>query len=376
MKRLSFLTIFLILSLFQTAYVCNAIDFSVDFSVEEELLLKYRMNGDFQKETHLKAVLENQLLLETDMLHKTALKRLLYQELIELPEDLFFDQQVSSMAVDEDDIWIGSRNGDIARYSLSEREWKSYIKGQETLAIRTVQTIIPEDEKIWFLSYGSVGLYWKRYNRLISLPVPDEQEYRGLQSGIVVGSGLIAGTQSRGLRRIRLDSQSVLPHTSDLRNITFLQALEGERLFAGSEEQGLYVLDRNFNASSAGPNSEQLSAVRAVLGDPKTEMIAGSYGGGLYKLVRQGDEYDIVLLNSRSRWITGGVELRNYYCFSTLGQGLLILSKDNLRVSYYGISEGLGGLDLNSIVYIEPYLICAVQGQGLVKIHEDIFEKP
>lgn len=328
------------------------------------------------RESNLRIELEKQLSAEDDSLSRTALKRVLYQETIELPDSVFFDNHISALVADGDDLWMGSQNGDIARYSLSEKTWKSFIKGQETLAIRTVQKILPDKERIWFLSYGSVAVYSKRYDRLISLDIPDEKNYRGLQSGILVGSGLIAGTQSRGLRRIRLDTQSILPGGSELRNITFLQTLDNQRTLAGTEENGLFILNQNYSASPAGQNSRNLSATRAVLGDYKSRMIAGTYGSGLFKLVREGDKYDIVLMNSHSRWITGGVELAEHFCFSTLGQGLLVIEKDNLEISYLGISEGLGGLDLSSIAYVKPYLICAVQGQGLVKIHEDLFRTP
>jgi hypothetical protein len=372
MKQFSLFLTFLILLSFQIIQLSTA----DDISVSGELLLEYRAAGDFLKETNLRTELEKQLITENDPLSRTALKRVLYQESIELPDNIFFDKHISAMVVDGDDLWMGSRNGDIARYSLSEKTWKSFSRGEETLAIRAVQTILPDNERIWFLSYGSVGVYSKRYSRLISLDIPDDKDYRGLQSGILVGTGLIAGTQSRGLRRIRLDTQSILPGASNLRNITFLKTLDNQRILAGTEENGLFILDRSFSASPAGKNSRNLSAARAVLGDYKTRMIAGTYGSGLYKLVRQGDTYDIVLLNSHSRWITGGVELPQHFCFSTLGQGILVLDKKSLEISYYGISEGLGGLDLSSIAYVEPYLICAVQGQGLVKIHEDLFRTP
>lgn len=372
MKGFSLFSTLLILLSFQIVQFCTADEISRD----GELLLEYRAAGDFLKESNLRIKLEKQLMTERDPLNRTALKRVLYQESIELPDTVFFDKYISSMAVDGDDLWMGSRNGDIARYSLSEKTWKSIIKGEETLAIRTVQTILPDNERIWFLSYGSVGVYSKRHGRMVSLDIPDDKDYRGLQSGILVGTGLIAGTQSGGLRRIRLDTQSVLPGASNLRNVTFLQALDSQRILAGSEENGLFILDRSFTASPAGKNSRNLSAARTVLGDYKTWMIAGTYGSGLYKLVRQGDTYDIVLLNSLSRWITGGVELPEHFCFSTLGQGILVLNKKSLEISYYGISEGLGGLDLSSIAYVEPYLICAVQGQGLVKIHENLFRTP
>ena len=333
-----------------------------------------REEGDFHLESLYRQRMEGVLGSQTDILDRTRLNRMVFMESVPLPEDIFFSDSISVLRNDGDDLWLGSRSGDIARYSLSERRWKSLIRGQESLAIRTVQTIEADGERIWFLSYGSVGLYSKRHDRLIYLDIPDEQSFRGLQSSVVMGSGLITGTQGRGLRRIRLDGYSSIQETSSLRNVTYLEKLGNSEFLAGTEEDGLYIVDTRFRIRDAGRNSRQLSAVRTVLGDPGGVMIGGTYGNGLFKLVRQGERYDIVLIHSRAPWITDGAENSGYFFFSTLGQGLAVVDRESLDIRYFGISEGLGGLDLSSVVYVEPYIICAVQGQGLVIIHEDFFK--
>ena len=143
-----------------------------------------------------------------------------------------------------------------------------------------VQSIQAEPEMIWFLSYGSVSIYSKRYDRFIQLPIPDDKEYRGLQSAVLMGQGLISGTQNSHLRRIRLDSQSVIHQSPPLRNITFLKEINEGRLLAGTELDGLFILDRFFQPQPLTENNRKTSAVRAVLGDPSVAMVAGSYGAG------------------------------------------------------------------------------------------------
>ncbi|MDA3959004.1 hypothetical protein, partial [Oceanispirochaeta sp.] len=284
-------------------------------------LQKSRGSGDFISETRIREDLEKTLPQITDPMERTILKKTLYMESIKLPEDVFFDTQISSLSADGDDLWLGSRSGDIARYSLSEQRWTSYVQGEESLAIRIVQSIQAETERIWFLSYGSVSIYSKRYDRFIQLPIPDDKEYRGLQSALLMGQGLISGTQSYNLRRIRMDSQSVIHQNPPLRNITFLKELSMGQLLAGTELDGLFILDSHFQPIPLSENNRQTSAVRAVLGDPSGKMIAGSYGAGLFQLVRKGEEYDIVFLRTPAKWITDGVEIRHLECVCRGGVG-------------------------------------------------------
>ena len=71
-------------------------------------------------------------------------------------------------------------------------------------------------------------------------------------------------------------------------------------------------------------------------------MVVGTYGGGVVLLKRRGSGYDTMISVSGSRWITDGVELPGLYCFSTLGQGVLIMMHDGSGDRYYGIEDGWG----------------------------------
>ena len=118
--------------------------------------------GDYSRTEYLRTVLQEKLESEEDPLLRTGIKRTLFQEHVPFPDELIYDASVSAMLADGDDIWIGSRSGDIARYSLSERRWTVLVRGEESLAIRAVQSILAEGEHIWFLSYGSVvGVLFK-----------------------------------------------------------------------------------------------------------------------------------------------------------------------------------------------------------------------
>ena len=102
-------------------------------------------------------------------------------ETVSYPEEIVFDPSISAMLADGDDIWIGSRSGDIARYSLPSDAGTLWCAGRESLAIRAVQQISAEGEHIWFLSYGAVGVYSRRQNKYFALDIPDRKSFAGFK---------------------------------------------------------------------------------------------------------------------------------------------------------------------------------------------------
>jgi hypothetical protein len=127
--------------------------FSVSLQAGDELLLSLkqaRQAGDFQKILFYQQILEKNLSDTWDRFDRKSLKKQLYIESVPLPPDIFYDSQIAVLRVVDDDIWLGSRSGDIARYSFSSRRWTSLVRGQESLSIKSVQEILPQGERIWF----------------------------------------------------------------------------------------------------------------------------------------------------------------------------------------------------------------------------------
>jgi len=341
-----------------------------------EEYLAARDAGDFLREKQLEKELLAVLGAETDPLIRTSLKRALFIERIPVEEGGFFDGSISALAAAGDDIWAGSRSGDLGRYSLSERKWQMMSVGAPSLAVRAVNSILPGSGRIWILSYGSLAWYDLRTGELNQASLPDHPDYRGMQSGVLLGDGLLAGTQGGGLRRIRADGGAVLEMPRFIRNVSYIARIGPERILLGTEENGLFFLDSLRESRPVTENNRQTSAVRTILGTGDS-FLGGSYGQGLFSLKRDEEgHYEYRRLSAAGKWITDGVRLKGGYCFSTLGSGLIYLSAPDTAPGQFGIPEGLPSLDITALAYSEPYIICGTQGQGLIKIHENYFLTP
>ncbi len=331
-----------------------------------------RVRGDFQQMGWLRLKLEKLLNNEADAFVRTAIKRALWVEQIPLDGSGIFDYDISAMESDGDDIWIGSRSGDIARYSLSERSWFILRTGAPSLVVRAVNAIENDRDRLWFLSYGSVLIYDKRQGSSFPVDLPDHADYRGMQSLSLLGRGILVGTQSGGFRRILPNEETVIP-IEGLRNICYLKRVESNCLMAGTEEDGLFMLDQAFRPVPVISNNRQTSSVRTILkGDGY--YLAGSYGNGIFMLRGEEYPYDFKKFHTKGSWITDGIEINEGYCFSSLGNGLIYMDKKDLTIRTAGIADGLPSLDITSMEYSAPYIICGTQGQGLLVVHENFFK--
>ena len=331
-----------------------------------------RGKGDFQQVRLLSRQMESLLAAEEDPVVRTLYNRALWVQRISLIGSGFFDYNISALKADGDDIWFGSRSGDIGRYSLSERKWLILQEGSPSLAIRSVNAIETDRRRVWILSYGSLMVFDKRTGEPYLTDLPDHRNYRGMQSLTLLGRGVLVGTQASGLRRILPAEETVLS-LPELRNVSFFRQVNPELLFAGTEENGLFLLDNSFHIRECTDNNRRTGAVRSLL-DYRGGFLGGSYGNGLFVLRDVNDTYEYEKLPIIAKWITDGVETEKGYCFSTLGNGLIYLEKQDLKIHSAGIEEGLPSLDITAVDYAAPYLICGTQGQGLLIVHENFFK--
>lgn len=307
---------------------------------------------------------------EEDPFVRVAIRRALWIQEISLSGSGLFDFTISALACDGDDIWIGTRSGDIARYSLSERRWMLLRKGAPSLAVRSVNAILAEEERIWFLSYGSALIWDKRRSRALPVDLPDHASYRGMQSLLPWGEGVLIGTQGRNLRRVSPAGHEVFPAPA-LRNVSYLARRPDGRIWAGTEGQGLFLSDPAGAFRPFGKDDRRSSAVRALFPLPQG-FLAGSYGGGLFLMDSEGAPLAEGAF-SEAPWVTDGCETAGGYCFSTLGNGLIYREKGSGAYRSFGIPEGLSALDLTGLEYAPPYLIAATQSRGVWIVHENFF---
>ncbi len=332
-----------------------------------------RKRGDFAREEGLLEELEGTIREREKGYVRTFYERRLYHKEILLPEGVFYSTNVSALTLDSSDLWVGTRGGDLARYSLPEQTWRSYRRGEAALTIRTIQDIVVGERGLWILHYGGISYIDKRRDQEISLAIPLGEEFRGIQRGILLQGELLAGTQVAGVHRIGPQGRELLAPSRQVRNISYLGEDAGGLLVGTSLKGELYRLngERGLQRVASGA---ALRNTRVLL-PLEDGFLGGSYGYGLFQLLPRGEIYDYKEIPSASKWITAGVSLDGIYIFATLGEGLVILRKGEYDVKYYGIAEGLRGVNITALAYGSPYVVGAVQGRGLIRIHERFFRE-
>ncbi|NNM55239.1 MAG: hypothetical protein HKM05_11050 [Spirochaetales bacterium] len=215
------------------------------------------------------------------MLYRMVRLKLNFYEL-SLP-DIGLDPHVSDLETDQDDLWVATWDGGLARYSLPTQTWKVFWKPQTevspikqlcvtkwfiyvfqdsvmsryskvTETWRTfpypegwgglrVESVIPLDEQTLLVAHLGQGLWeWKAgvWNNLSqALPTPFLTALSPAKQG-----GWWIGTQDKGGGWLSENYQTFIPWAKGPKDVTFILDHQGF-LYTGSYGQGLWVGESN-----------------------------------------------------------------------------------------------------------------------------------
>jgi tetratricopeptide (TPR) repeat protein len=283
------------------------------------------------------------------------------------------DGNISALAIDGDDLWIGTWNGGVVRYALSADRMETFRRGEVSLDANTVRTIKAWKGRIWVGSYK--GLY--SFSRATSLwsgeklfngPEPIQVEVLEEAAG-----RLYAGTLGKGLYCLKDRRWEQVPALSDgyVNALCFYQG----KLAVGTMKRGLLLFDpESGGIESFAPLAPGLEAgnITLLLVDPADNLWIGTYGRGLY--VWQAAEGTLRHF-SRSRgeipddWILAGAHFEGgggY--FGTFGGGVVHFASPSARPHIIGLRDGLPSLDISAVCSSPPFIYFGTLGAG-VAIH-------
>lgn len=280
------------------------------------------------------------------------------------------DGNISALEINEDDLWIGTWNGGVVRYSLVSEELAVFRHGAISLDANTVRCIKTFAGRVWVGSYR--GLY--SYSRATSAWVEDSL-FGGTDPIRVevleeAGGILYAGTLGRGLWRLEDGRWQQIPGLAD----TYVNALclFGRELAVGTMKQGLLLYDpetgsiRSFD--TIHPDLEARN-ITMVLSDRSSSLWVGTYGQGLYHW--QSDKNQLLHYSQRrgdipDDWVLAGAQGQSGSYFGTFGGGVIHFSYAENRPRIIGLHEGLPSLDISVVRSSPPFLYFGTLGSGVV----------
>ncbi|KKK97700.1 hypothetical protein LCGC14_2650140, partial [marine sediment metagenome] len=116
------------------------------------------------------------------------------------------DNNISAIEVDGDDLWIGTWNGGLARYSLSNKEARVFRTGGKSLTPNSVRSIEITPDRVWVGSYQKLSVYSKVDSSWKIIPEFSGANSTRIETIKAIDDTLYIGTLGRGLWRLKNNS--------------------------------------------------------------------------------------------------------------------------------------------------------------------------
>lgn len=286
------------------------------------------------------------------------------------------DENVSALLVDDDDLWIGTWNGGLVRYSLSSHESKVFRAGKQSLAANTVRAIQIAYGKVWIGTYQGLYTYAKGNEKWKSVPQFDSNAK--IQSILSVDNKLYVATLGLGLWRLSAQKwerieQGALPGVY----INILSRFDNW-LLIGTMNLGLILLDletdRLVSFDSLNPGLAARNITMLLPQDAK-QLWIGTYGEGLYRWQAQTNElvhYSKETGDLSDNWVLCGIGTERGLYFGTFGGAISFYDESTDSWQHLGLREGLSSLDISAVSFSPPYLYFGTLGAGISIFNEKL----
>lgn len=284
------------------------------------------------------------------------------------------DGNVSALRVDGDDLWVGTWNGGVARYSLSDGRTQVFRAGRESIVPGTVRCIEVTPARVWVGTYQGLFVYSKATSSWQEVAAFSGSEPWKVEAIAAADGRLFVGTLGEGLWRQEGDGwqrieAGVLP--GDF--ITCLQPAGGQ-LLLGTLSRGVLLFDlarqslASFDALAPGLEARNITM---LLADPPDSFWIGTYGQGVYRwdgATRRLSHFTRAGGSLGDDWVLCGARTRSGLYFGTLGGGLS--RYDGRSWQTLGREQGVAARDISALAYSSPYLYLGTLGAGITILSE------
>lgn len=300
-------------------------------------------------------------------------KRLRWNELT--PESFGLnDANISALQVDGDDLWIGTWNGGICRYSIGQRKSTVFQSGGESLIPKTVRSIEITPSRVWIGTYQGLYQYTKSNSHWQRVSHFGEK----VEALCSAGGSLYVGTLGQGLWRSGDRGWEKVGWAGLPGEFINCLVVSGDYLLIGTLNLGLVILElksgRIFSFDSINPDLSARNVITLLVEDENTLWI-GTYGEGLYRWKRQENRVEHFSKSAgqlTDDWILCAVQTDTGLYFGTFGGGISRLGPQDSSWQSIGLRQGLSALDISTVTYSPPFLFFGTLGSGVSVLDESL----
>ena len=283
------------------------------------------------------------------------------------------DANVSSLMVDGDDLWVGTWNGGVSRYSVSSSRADPFPLPSFSRSIETA------GQRVWIGTAEGLAWYCKSSGRWgaesdFRSPTP-----RKVQVVREAAGSLYVGTLGDGLFRRGAGGWEKLS-SGDLpgKLITCIAADPGDRrLLIGTMNRGLVLYDlRTGKMSTLAKEVPAFTSanIGTILPDSQGRVWVGTYGEGLFAWQTDSGtirHYTKATGEISDDWVLAGCETDRALYFGSFGGGSDVYLKAPGSWRHMGIRDGLASLDVTAIAWHRPFVFFGTLGAGVSVYDEE-----
>jgi len=283
------------------------------------------------------------------------------------------DANVSSLKVDGDDLWVGTWNGGVSRYSVSASRADPFPLPAFSRSIEIA------DRRVWIGTAEGLAWYGKSSGRWGTEEDFQSPAPRKVQAVRQAAGSLYVGTLGDGLFRLG-DNGWEQVSDGDLPG-KFITCIASDparpRLFIGTMNLGLVIYDPQTGEMST--LSETVPAftsenIGTVLPDSEGRVWIGTYGDGL-SVWSPGTgtlrHFTKATKEISDDWVLASCETDRALYFGSFGGGVSVYVKETESWKRLGIRDGLASLDIAAIAWRRPYVFFGTLGAGVSVYEED-----
>jgi hypothetical protein len=297
------------------------------------------------------------------------------------PDRLGMDAtNVSALATDGDDLWVGGWLGGLVRYAEPTGRLRVFREPPDSLAAHSVRDIVRIGGHIWVATNRGLSVYARASDHWHhEPPFGGGPEPNRVSAIAAAGKAVYVGTLGQGLWRRDARGWSTVG-AGDLPG-PFISALQigGDSLWIGTLDLGLLQLDlatgtvRSFDEINPDLGRQN---VTTIVPGPDASLWVGTFGAGLFRWEPNRSvvtHYSVATGDLPDDWVLDGAAGEAGIYFGTFGGGVVRYAPTASGAGEWlniGLAQGLPSLDVSVVTAAGGQVYFGTLGAGVAVISE------